>query len=224
MNSESQQKIPTIVPNLFLELSPGEALTTYLHAGEEFIIEDVDGTQVGDLVVFFADDHTERFSPGNTRKLNRNYLLSEGSILYSTKCRPMMSIVEDTAGRNDMLFSSCSPYDYPLRFGVSDHVSCLGALRNVLTPLGIPEYLIPDPFNIFQNTALDLGTGAMETISPISVPGSRMRLKAEGDCLVALSACPQDLNLCNGGTPTSLRVMTTGDKATVGPHGRSDQN
>lgn len=188
------------------EIVPATAIAVTLRAGQEFVIEDVEGTQVGDLVVFLAEDYTERFSPGNTRKLNHAWLISAGAVLYSTKCRPLLRIVEDTVGRNDLLFSSCSPYDYQIRFGVDHHVSCLAALRNALVPYEIPEFLIPDPFNVFQNTALDARSGMIDTVPPLSVAGSRMTLRAEVDCLVALSACPQDLNPCNGGTPTSLRV------------------
>lgn len=199
-----------------VEVIPGEAVTVTLSAGQEIVIEDIYGTQVGDLVVFLAEDYTERFSPGNTRKLNHTYLLSEGSILYSTKCRPLLRIVEDSVGRNDLLYSSCSPYDYPIRFGAMNHPSCLDALRTVLAPYEIPEYLIPDPLNVFQNTSLDPKSGAIDTIPPLSGPGSRMRLRAETDCLVALSACPQDLNPCNGGNPTSLLVGFERAKVSAG--------
>ncbi len=210
MNTEKKVGASTVSELFPTEILPAEAIAVSLRAGEILVIEDVEGTQVGDLVVFLGEDFTERFSPGNTRKLNQAWLISEGDLLYSTKCRPLMRIIEDTVGRNDLLFSSCSPYDYPIRFGVDGHASCLEALAEVLAPFDIPEYLIPDPFNVFQNTALDTASGAIDTVVPLSKPGGTMRLRAEVDCLVALSACPQDLNPCNGGTPTPLKVEVSG--------------
>ncbi len=210
LNSGSHLDTQNLTDISTVDIKPGEALAVRLLPGQEFMIEDIYGTQVGDLVAFMAQDYTERFSPGNTRKLNHAWLITTGDILYSTKCRPLLTIVEDSVGRNDLLFSSCSPYDYPLRFGVDGHSSCLAALSTALVPYDIPEYLIPDPLNIFQNTSLDVGSGAMATVPPRSVAGSRMRLRAEVECLIALSSCPQDLNPCNGGTPTALRVQFPG--------------
>ena len=215
MKSTNDLDESSIIEFSSIEIMPAEAIVMLLLEGQDLVIEDISGTQVGDLVAFVADDYTERFSPGNTRKLNHAWLISEGAILYSTKCRPLLKIVEDTVGRNDLLFSSCSPYDYQIRFGVEDHTSCLGALRSALEPYDIPEYLIPDPLNVFQNTALDAKTGSIATVPPLSVAGSRIRLRAQVDTLVALSACPQDLNPCNGGIPTSLRVYFSSAKASV---------
>ena len=185
---------------------PGQALAITLSAGSEFAVRDLEGQQVGDLVAFCAEDPTERFSPGNTRKLNHAFTIGQGAVLFSTKCRPLLTIVEDAVSCNDLLFSSCSPYDYPLRFGALNHSNCLSALADALTQHGVPEYLIPDPLNIFQNTSLDLNSGRMETISPRSQAGSHMLLRAETDVLVAVSACPQDLNPCNGGSPGPLKL------------------
>lgn len=204
------------INGLAIEINPAQAVAFMLSAGQEFTIEDVEGKQVGDLVAFLAEDFTERFSPGNTRKLNSAWLVSKGAVLYSTKCRPLLRIIEDSVGRNDLIYSSCSSYDYQARFGVSKHVSCLSALQESVMPYEIPEYLIPDPFNVFQNTKLDSQSGSIETVAPNSVAGSQMRLRAEVDCLVALSACPQDLNPCNGGQPTSLRIELSNANVFVG--------
>lgn len=123
--------------------------------GRRFRVVDVEGRQVGGLVVSRRDDPTERFSPGNTRKLNAALKLTSGGILYSTRCRPLLRITEDTVGEHDFLYSSCSPCDYPIRFGLTTpHDSCLAILVGALAPHGVPEHLIPDPFNIFQRTVV----------------------------------------------------------------------
>jgi len=120
-------------------------------AGRRFRIVDVDGKQVSDLVAFVREDVTERLSQANTRKLNGALKISRGGVLYSTRCRPLLRITEDTVGEHALLFSSCSSYDYRIRFGLSEpHPSCLAILADVLAPHGISEAMIPDPFNVFQ--------------------------------------------------------------------------
>jgi uncharacterized protein YcgI (DUF1989 family) len=68
-------------------------------------------------------------------------------------------------------------------------------LANVFAPYGISEAMIPDPFNIFpQSTPIS----ASATLAPLSRAGDHIELQAELDCLVALPACPQDQNACDG--------------------------
>jgi uncharacterized protein YcgI (DUF1989 family) len=176
--------------------------------GGRFRIVDVEGRQVSDLVVFLKADLTERLSPGNTRKLNGAVKISRGATLYSTKCRPLLTITGDTVGEHDLLFSSCSADDYRVRFGLTTpHASCLGILTEVLASHGIPEAMIPDPFNVFQHSRIDPASFRLETLEPRSRAGDHIELEAREDCLVALTACPQDQNPCNGWTITDIRVV-----------------
>ena len=178
-----------------------------LSKGKRFRIVDVEGKQVSDLVVFLSADKSERSSPGNTRKLNSTILITTGSKIYSTKCRPLLAITDDTVGEHDLLYSSCSEYDYRLRFGITTpHVSCLGILKEVVEPWGLAEHQIPDPMNVFQRTAIK-PDGTIETIEPLSKAGDFIEFEAEEDCHVALSACPQDKNCANGWNPTDLKVI-----------------
>lgn len=187
-------------------LSPATGIAFLLDRGRRFRIVDVEGKQVSDLVVFLREDLTERFSPGNTRKLNNTWLLSDGALLYSTKCRALLRIVSDTVGRHDLQSSACSPYDYPIRFGLTDHPSCLAILGDVLAEHDTPEYLIPEPFNVFMKSSIDPETGEISIHEPDSRPGDAIEFVAEEDCLVALTVCPQDQNACNGWTITPLKV------------------
>jgi len=175
--------------------------------GSRFRVVDVAGKQVSDLVAFVDADHAERFSQANTRKLNGAVKVTRGGTLYSTRCRPLLRITEDTVGEHDVLFSSCSAYDYRVRFGLtSPHASCLSILADVLAPHGIPEGMIPDPFNIFQRSVIRPDFG-LETHEPLSRAGDFIEFEAQEDCLVAVTACPQDMNSCNGWSITDIKVV-----------------
>lgn len=186
-------------------IPPREGTAFIIEKGKRFRITDLEGQQVSDLVVFRRSDFTERLSQGNTRKLNNTWLLTAGHRLYSTRCRPLLRIVADTVGRHDLQSSACSPYDYPIRFGIDDHPSCLAILTQVLAPYGIAEHLIPDPFNVFMHSQVD-AAGAISIHPPLSRPGDHIEFEAEDDCLVALTVCPQDQNACNGYKITPLQV------------------
>jgi uncharacterized protein len=169
-----------------------------LKAGARLRVTDVEGQQVSDLVAFMREDLTERLSQANTRKLNGVVKLKQGHALYSTRCNKLLSLVEDTVGEHDILFSSCSAYDYRVRFGLTEpHASCLAILAEALAPYGIPEVMIPDPFNIFQHSEITPEFSLL-TRAPLSRAGDYVVLQAEVDCVVAVSACPQDQNPCNG--------------------------
>ncbi len=175
--------------------------------GWRFRVIDVEGRQVSDLVAFLKTDLAERLSPANTRKLNGALKISRHGVLYSTRCRPLLRITEDTVGEHDLLFSSCSAYDYEVRFGLTaPHASCLSILSHVLAPYGIQEAMIPDPFNIFQHSFI-APDWRLETREPLSKPGDFIELLAEADCVVGLTACPQDQNPCNGWKVTDIKVV-----------------
>ena len=177
-------------------------------AGERFRVVDVDGQQVSDLVAFLREDLSERFSQANTRKLNGVLKLHKGHTLYSTRCRKLLTLAEDTVGEHDILFSSCSAFFTTIAFAFGITAApcraCFSILGDVLSPYGISEAMVPDPFNIFQHS--HIGTDfKLSTHAPLSRAGDYVEFLAESDCLVALTACPQDQNPCNGYNITDIR-------------------
>jgi uncharacterized protein len=174
-------------------------------AGSVLRITDLEGKQVGDLVLFRAEDPTERFSAGNTRKMAGSIFITTGATLWSTRYERIAELGEDTVGRHDLLASACTQYDYPIRFGVTGHRSCLANLTEALAPHGIEEPGIPDPMNVFMG--MDVGpAGELTILESTSKPGDHLDVRMLVDCIVALSACPQDLNPTNGGKSTDLGV------------------
>ena len=66
----------------------------------------------------------------------------------------------------------------------------------------------PEVFNIFQNSGPD-DDGNLSVKEPVSQAGGprlRSALLALDDLIVAGSACPQDLNPCNGFNPSDLTL------------------
>lgn len=186
-------------------IEPKSALAFEQRAGSRFKVTDLDGHQVGDMVIFSLRDYRERFSQASTRKLNKTVTCGKGTSLLSNRCRPLLKIVEDTVGVHDIVSSACCSYDYPIRFGVTDHESCLHLLTSALEPYGIEEHMIPDPFNVFMQTDVAEDGSLKLQVAP-SGPGDFAEFEAQQDVLVALTSCPQDLNETNDYHLTRLQV------------------
>jgi len=185
----------------------GTGWASEVAAGSLVRIVDVEGKQVGDLVLVRAGDPTARLSVGNTRKMANSIFVSTGAVLWSTTYRELARIEADTVGRHDLIASACTPYDYPIRFGERGvgHRACLANLRDALAPWGIEEPGIPDPMNVFMNEVVN-PDGSTEVLEPLSKPGDHLDLRILMDSILALSACPQDLTPCNGWKITDLLV------------------
>jgi len=185
----------------------GTGFATMVSAGSLVTIVDVEGEQVGDLVLFRSADPTDRLSVGNTRKMANSIFVSTGAVLWSTTYRQLARIELDTVGRHDLIASACTPYDYPIRFGDRGlgHRSCLANLTAALKPWEIAEPGVPDPMNVFMNQVVH-PDGTTEVVKPVSKADDRLGLRLLDDCIVALSACPQDLTPCNGWRITDLRI------------------
>jgi uncharacterized protein YcgI (DUF1989 family) len=169
----------------------------------------IEGRSTADVVFFNRHDIKERFDQARTKIANGTIFISKGDKLYSKSNRPMLAIIEDTAGRgrHDLQFGMCSAGGYELfrgdlyekyeikkRFGVErDEIPTHGCWENLagaLEPYGIEKEDIPSPFNIFQETQIDPVTGKMTLVSRNSADLLRVDLLAEMDCIVGLSACP----------------------------------
>jgi uncharacterized protein len=200
MGREIQEPYSTVIPG-------GTGFATTVSAGSLVTIVDVEGEQVGDLVLLRTADPTDRLSVGNTRKMANSIIVSTGAVLWSSTYRQLARIELDTVGRHDLIASACTPYDYPIRFGDRGigHRSCLDNLTTALRPWDIAESSVPDPMNVFMNQVVR-PDGTTEVLKPISKAEDRLGLRLLDDCIVAISACPQDFTACNGWRITDLRV------------------
>ena len=152
-------------------------------------IVDIAGGQPGDLVAFNMHDRSERFSQARTRVENNACRITGGHRLWTNAQPPgiMFTVTRDTAGSHDLLYTPCCRYALEKRFGVARD-GCLENLARSLAPWGIKIADMPDPLNIFFeiNVAPD---GTMAIDKPNSKAGDYIELRAEMDCIVAISAC-----------------------------------
>lgn len=168
---------------------PRSGIAFRLSAGDTLWVIDPEGVQVADLLAYNANDVREVISNGRTFDYAETIKLTTGHVLYSNRSRPMLTIVEDTVGTHDFLLTPCSKatfeHFYP---GQPVHRGCFGNLAEALAPYGISEDDIPVAFNCFMNVPVG-ADGAITVQPPLSKAGDFLRLRAEMDLIIGLTAC-----------------------------------
>jgi urea carboxylase-associated protein 1 len=175
--------------------------------GQILRIEDMEGEQCIDLICYNLHNLDEKFWAAHTAKLSGSIYVSTGDILYSDLAHPMMTIIEDTVGVNDVICGSCSYALDVVRYGEEKaQPGCMDNFEEAIAPWGLKRKDIPMCFNIFLSYPVEEdGTVSIEQ-DPPSKAGDYMDLRAEMDLLVVLSNCPQINNPCTGFNPTPIRV------------------
>jgi uncharacterized protein YcgI (DUF1989 family) len=167
-------------------------------------IIDVEGQQVADFISVIEDNPTEWLSATHTRSSTLRLNLRVGDRLQTNWRRDMYEVVSDDVGMHDLITAMCDERRYRIDYKVEGHRSCRSNFVEALAPWGYEEWQIPDVFNIFQNAPIKADRTFGNEI-PTSKPGDKIVLRALIHGIVAaVSACPQDLNACNGFHPSPI--------------------
>jgi hypothetical protein len=74
-----------------------------------------------------------------------------------------------------------------------------------MAELGHPRVEVPQPINLFTNIPLT-ADGSLDWGPALTRPGDHVVLRAELDCYVVASACPQDVVPINDKHPTAVAI------------------
>ncbi len=175
-----------------------------LAAGERLRIVNTEGGQVVDTWAVAADDPAEYMSMEHTRVALCKLVPAVGDDLYSSRRRPLLTLVEDTSpGVHDTLMAACDAERYRLLGVAGHHASCCENYERALTGLGLSTPIVPPPLNLFMNIPWD-PDGSLRFLEAPAAPGDYVTLRAVIDAIVVLSACPMDINDINGGAPKAI--------------------
>ena len=175
-------------------IEPQSGVAFALERGRMLRVIDPQGEQVSDLIAFARGDSREWLSSGRTIDYANTIYLTTGHVLYSNRSRPMLTIVGDTVGRHDFLFTPCSADTFSIIYKSSGyHPSCFENLARGLAEFGVAADAIPTTFNIFMNVDV-APTGELTIRPPRSKPGDYIELRAEMDLVVGLTACSAEMS------------------------------
>ncbi len=179
-------------------------LAVELEGGDRLTVVDLEGLQVGDLIAVVRGVPGEFLSVAHTRGKLGRLSVREPDSLWTNLRRPILQVVQDTVGCHDLLWPACDPERYQQDFGISGHDNCRENLHRAMA--GALAYTaVPDPVNLFMHTEIG-PAGELQIAAPLSRPGDQITLVCLLPCTVAVSACPQDQNPCNGYQPSPLLI------------------
>ena len=189
-----------------LEVPAREGRGLKVSAGQRFRVIDLEGGQVADTFAFCADDVSEFHSAEHSRVHVNRLFPRPGEQFVTNKRRPILFFEEDrTPGVHDMLCAACDPWRYE-GLGVEGwHASCRENLETAMAALGYARIEIPQPINLFMNIPV-LEQGAIGWEPALTKAGDSVTLRAEMDCYVVVSACPQDIVVINNKQPSPVAI------------------
>jgi uncharacterized protein len=192
------------------DLPAGEPWLHEIKRGQTLRIVDLEGNQAVDTIFYNAADTAESYSVTDTLQRQGGIYLSAGSVLYSNRGRPMLTIVADTCGRHDTLGGACAAESNTVRYALQKKFmhSCRDnyLLALARADIGMDKRDLVPNVNFFMNVPVT-AEGGLSFEDGLSAPGKYVELRAEMDVLVLVSNCPQLNNPCNAYNPTPVRFV-----------------
>jgi hypothetical protein len=191
------------------EVAPGHPWSGIVAAGARLRIVDLAGRQGVDFLCYNADDPEERYNAPNTIKAATTLSLGEGTVLYSDRARPLMTIVADSCGGHDTIGGCCSAWSNEMLYGVAGVPGCRENFLKALAEHGLGWRDIVPNINFFCSVPVypDGALAPTVFVGGRSRAGDYVELSAEMPVLAVISNCPQVNNPCNDGAPTPIRVV-----------------
>lgn len=150
-----------------------------------------------------------------------------GDSLVTNQRKPILKLLEDSSAPacvHDTLIAACDIHRYH-ELGVAEsdyHDSCSDNFRAALErDVGITGFQPspPDPFNLWMNIPVKLredivvngastsNGAAVSFEAPVSGKGDYVVLQALRDCVIVMSACPQDILKINDQNPKDAHFI-----------------
>jgi hypothetical protein len=180
-----------------------------LTQGQHVKIINTHGQQVIDTWAFSRADPREFMSMEHSRAALQRIMARVGDSPVTNRRRPIVTLVEDSSpGIHDTLIAACDRYRYELLGCSTYHDNCTDNLAAALAELGLTPPETPSPWNLFMNIPVQ-SDGSLSFEPPVCKSGDYVLLRAEMDCIIAFSACPQDIVPINGVgcTPTEAHFV-----------------
>ncbi|WP_034945489.1 DUF1989 domain-containing protein [Erwinia oleae] len=181
-----------------------------LRQGQVIRIINTPGSQVCDTWLFNSADLSEFSSMEHTRAYIDKIIPQEGDALVTNQRRPIGTLLKDTSpGVHDTLIAACDLFRYT-NLGVEGyHDSCADNMRLALNAIGLRAREVPQPLNLWMNIPVR-ADNSIAWLPTVSKAGDYVEIRAELDCIVVMSACPQDIVPINGCDPQAIHFSVIG--------------
>jgi uncharacterized protein YcgI (DUF1989 family) len=174
-------------------IEPGTGKALEMRRGQVLRISQTSGHQCADFNCFNLHDYKEYFHTGRTRHLHGLHP-TKGDFLWSAPPReqPMMAIIEDTVGTNDVLYPRCSGFLFEYQYGLPVHTNCHDIQAEAQREYGLTPDDVHDSFNFFMHTGVDT-KGHPFIAENTARAGDYVELLALMDVLAVPNVCGADV-------------------------------
>lgn len=177
-----------------------------LKRGQALRIVNFGGSPGVSVLLWNADDTTERFYPADTMKIQWNARLTAGNLLLSEMGRVMASIIADSSGQHDAIVGCSTSATNARRYGDatlrnSRDNFCLAAGK-----FGLGRRDMSACITFFAGVQVR-PDGHFAWIDASAGPGEAVDLRAEMDLLIALSNCPHPLSPDSPYNPKPIEII-----------------
>jgi uncharacterized protein len=171
--------------------------------GQALQIINTFGHQVVDFWAFDAEDLSVHLSMEHTRATLSRLTPHAGDVLVDNRRESMLAFESDTSpGVHDTVIAACDPARYEKLGCAAGHASCSDNLHRALAALGLAVPQCPASFNLWMNIPVS-ANGDLQWRETVSKAGDSVIFRALYDCIMVMSACPQDIIPINAGRPVS---------------------
>lgn len=176
-----------------------------LVAGPAIQIINTYGQRVVDNWCFNAADLSEFMLMEHFHGMLESIFPAEGNALITNHQRPIQILERDTSpGRHDAIISACDRFRYAL-LGCKGHQD---KLHPALAVFGLTPPDCPSRLNLWMNILMGQD-GRNTRGEPLCKAKDHAFLREALDCIVVMSACPQDMVPISGAACTPTEVHFT---------------
>jgi len=191
-------------------IGAGGYTSRVLPRGARLLLTDLEGDASPSLLLYNADEPTERLNVADTVKVQWNAYLGEGKLLLSDMGRVLMSLVEDRSGsRHDAFCGGSNARLNAARYGDGGAHGSFPSARDrfavALAKHGMTRRDIMPCLNLFKGVRI-AEDGAISLEEGTPRPGGTILLRAEMKVLVVLANTPHPLDDRPEYRATPLRI------------------
>ncbi len=190
-------------------LASGGYTQKRLARGTRLRLQDLHGDACVSMLIFNAEQPTERLNVADTLKIQWNGYLNEGKFLLSDMGRVMMSIMADTAGTHDAFCGASNAASNARKYGdgsnYGPHPSARDRFLLSVAKFGLGRKDVHPCINWFKGVRIETDG----TTTPVTGPfpaGREVILRAEMEVVVVLANTPHVLDPRPDYTVTPARV------------------
>lgn len=187
-------------PGLVLWHEPvpgGGSWSGLLRRGNTLRLTDVNGRANVAMLLFNADERTERYNMPDTLKAQHTAFLTRGHVCYSDMGRVLCSVADDSCGWHETVCGVLDAAGLQARYGQAHYQEHRNAMqRNGLDGLlvelgkwGLGARDVVANLNLFSKVVTD-AEGGLHFDSTHRRPGQHVDLRFEMNVLVVMSAAP----------------------------------